>query len=303
MKSRTILPFEYAIIGYLSVLTIVILLFGRPLSMYYDELIMNILFSAIVLSMIRFMSSTDNNLIRFIRLLYPVALFTFFYRQTGGMMFIFFEEFQDLSLVSFEKAIFGLNPTLWIDKNLLNVWLTEILSASYMAYYLMIPVFMLVAFLKKKYNVVKDAQLAVCLTFFISYALFFCWPIEGPRYFLESQYINPIEGPIFRSIVEFIQLKGSVHGGCMPSSHVAVALVINVFCLKYFRRVGYLLLIINFGMVLGTFYGRYHYVSDVVVGAIIGIGVALIVIKYKFLFKNKSSITESIKAEKIKSVS
>lgn len=63
----------------------------------------------------------------------------------------------------------------------------------------------------------------------------------------------------------------AIHGGCMPSSHVAVALVSLVYILKYNRRWGMVCLLLVTMLCLGTVWGRFHYVSDVVGGVLIAL--------------------------------
>jgi len=303
MTKRRIYLFEYIIIAYLVILTALIFIFGRPLSQYFDELVANLIFATIVFASILLLHNTDRNLVRFFRLLYPAALFTFFYRQTGGLMFLIFPDFFDAQLTAFELSLFGVHPTFWIEHNVLNVWVTEILSLTYAAYYPMIPIYLFAIYFKRNYDIVKKSLAAICLTFFTGYLLFMLYPIEGPRYFFAGQYQYDITGPVFRQFVEFVQRTGSVHGGCMPSTHVAVAVVMNIFCLKYYRKAGIILLVINTGMALGTFYGRYHYVSDVVVGGLLGVCMTLLVMKFHDRFVPAKSITEEQSTEKIKSVS
>ncbi|MFZ5981035.1 MAG: phosphatase PAP2 family protein, partial [Candidatus Zixiibacteriota bacterium] len=116
--------------------------------------------------------------------------------------------------------------------------------------------------------------------FFISYILFFLYPIEGPRWFFAERYLHEITGPVFRPLVELVIDNAAFHGGCMPSSHVAVGLVILMFAFKYYRRAGWVLLPVNLGLAVATFWGRFHYVSDVVVGAAIGIFSTVFIWKY-----------------------
>jgi membrane-associated phospholipid phosphatase len=257
---------------------------------------MNLGFVLAVFLAIFFLNSDKDKITHFFRLLYPALLFTFFYRQTGGLMKLIFPEFLDYQLTAFEKSIFGVYPTFWIEQNVLNVWLTEILSGTYFLYYPMIGVYLLVLYFKKRFQLIKQSLTAIAITFFISYMLFYLYPLEGPRYFFEGQYMFDITGPIFRPMVELAQ-QGSVRGGCMPSSHIAVALVINIFFLKHFKKVGILLLINNIGMALGTFYGRYHYISDVVVGVVIGISVTWLTLRYYNRFDHPETIATESKQE------
>ena len=280
MTNIRLFLYDKIVLGYISLLTILILIFGRPLAIYAIPLLMNAVFAAVTVGIIYFLRNASGRTTLFIRLLYPAMLFTFFYEQTGHLMQLFSPEFLDGQLTEFEKAILGVNPTIWLDKNLINVWITEILMFCYGSYYLMILFFFIPVFLLKRYDIIRMSLTAICPTFFISYLLFMLYPIEGPRYFFANQFTTVISGPVFRPFVDLVISEGAVHGGCMPSSHVAVALVIMIFCLKYFRKIGIVLVPINIGLTLGTVYGRFHYVSDVIVGAVIGAAMTWLTMKY-----------------------
>jgi len=195
-------------------------------------------------------------------------------------MFLIFDRFHDAQLVALEKAILGVHPTLFIDRHLLHVWINEIFSFGYFSYYFMIPVFLVTLFIKRHYEIIKSFLTAACITFFLSYLLFFLYPIEGPRWYFAGRYVNPIEGPVFRKLVKLIIDKAAVHGGGMPSSHFGVALVILLYCFRYYRKAFWLLLPLNVGLAVGTFWGRFHYVSDVLVGGILGVAATLLVWQY-----------------------
>jgi len=303
MTKRRLYPFDIIIPAYTLLLSILIIIFGRPLSMYYEELAMNLGILAIVYLIVQFIGDSQDRVLRLFRFLYPAILFTFFYEQTGGLMKLFFPHFFDYQLVNFETAIFGIEPTLWLDRHLINTWITEILSLSYFSYYLLIPIYLIAMVFKKKYYEIRESLTAITLTFFASYLLFYLYPIEGPRYHFAGQYIHKITGPIFRPMVNFVIARGAVHGGCMPSSHVAVALVVLVYSFKYIRPLGYILLPLTIGLTFGTVYGRFHYVSDVVVGAAIGTLMTLLCFKYYSRFDAKFDLPEEKERKKVTVVS
>ncbi len=287
---KKLYPFDWLIIGYSLLMILLISILGKPFSQYIDEILFysSMIITAFLIS--NFIDENKNRVMALIRLLYPAVLFTFFYNATGGTMFLIFDKFLDYQLVAFEKSILGLNLTLYIDQNLLSVIPNEIFSFCYFCYYFMIPVYLIWLFIKKDDNILKESITAICLTFFFSYLLFFLYPIEGPRYHYADLFQNKIEGPIFRQLVEYIILNGAIRGGCMPSTHFAVALVINMFCFKYYRFFGWILLPINIGMAIGTFWGRYHYVFDVIIGGIIGILGTVFVWKYYGLWVNNKEL-------------
>jgi membrane-associated phospholipid phosphatase len=273
-------PVDWLVLGYCLLMAVVLILLGRPLSRYSDELIFYLAAAAITVLIVRYVDETCSRWHAFLRFLYPALLLTFFYRMTGGQMSLLFDRFFDNQVVWFEQTVVGLNPTLYIDQHLLNVWITEILSFCYFCYYLILPGFLIPVFLRRDDWILREYLAAACLTFFVSYLLFWLYPVEGPRWFLSTEYVNNVEGPLFRQLVAFVIDKAAVRGGAMPSSHTGAALVTLIFCFRYYRRAAWWLLPIVVGLALGTVWGRFHYASDVLVGAAIGAVAVWIVWKY-----------------------
>ena len=272
-------PFDKLIIGYCLLMIVLIAIFGRPVDAYFDEMAAFLLSALLAAFIPRFFDESDGRISAGFRLMYAAILFGVFYRATGGMMFLILDKFFDYQLVAFETALYGIEPTLYIDQNLLNPILNEIFSFTYFCYYLMIPVFLIGTFVKKDYDVIKRYLTAAIITYAVSFILFFLYPIEGPRWHFAGEYINSIDGYFFRNMVEFVIANGAVRGGCMPSSHIAIALIIMLFCFKHYRVWGWILLPIIIGLAIGTFWGRFHYVSDVYVGIAIGLAAYYLVDK------------------------
>jgi membrane-associated phospholipid phosphatase len=277
---RRLYPMDWTVIGYSLLMVCLIFIFGRPLVEYYDELTFYTFTMGMAVLIVYYLRDDRSRIEAFVRLLYPAILFTFFYRTTGGLMFLVFDRFYDFQLTGFEASILGAHPTLFIDRSWLNPWISELLSMCYFFYYPMIPVFLLVLFFKRKDEIIKSSVTAMSLTFFTGYMLFFLYPIEGPRWHFTSQYLHPVTGYIFRPAVDFVIANGAVRGGCMPSTHFAIALVILMYCYKYFKSVARWLLPVVVGLGLGTVWGRFHYISDVIVGGIIAVVCTLLVMQY-----------------------
>ena len=276
-SKKPIYLFDWFVIGYCFLMVILISIIGRSWNQYWDELSFYTGMAVLSYVITQYIDEDKNNLNRILRLLYPVMLFTFFYRATGGLMFLLFDNFFDSQIISLEKFIFGISPTHFIDQNLLSPWLTEPISFCYFSYYFMVPVFFIILYVKKDFEIIKNSMSAICLTFFLSYMLFFLYPVEGPRWVFAGQYINDIQGPVFRRLVEMVIENGAVRGGCMPSSHFGIALVITMYSFKFYRSKAWMITILTIGVAIGTVWGRFHYVSDVVVGGLIGLIVTLII--------------------------
>lgn len=264
--------FDRFVIGYCGIMIVLLLAIGRPFTEYVDEIISYLLLGGAAYLIATLVDEQRSRGWTFVRLMYPVIMFGLFYRLTGGTMLLVFDRFFDAQLTAFEKSIFGVNLSLYIDRHLLNVVVNEIISFCYFCYYLMIPGFTLYAFLKRDDAILKRMLAATTLTFFVGYFLFFLYPIEGPRWFFAGEYMNSIDGPFFREAVNYVIATGAVRGGCMPSTHTAVALIVLFYTFQLSRRAGWLLSPIVFGLAVGTVWGRFHYISDTIVGALIAVG-------------------------------
>ncbi len=299
--SPTVYPFDRLFIGYSLLMLLLIIAFGRPLVLYLDEIGFYAAMVALALVIIRYIDERQNRLAALVRLVYPALLFTFFYRATGSTVLMFFDHFFDPQLTAFERYLLGVNPSLYIDRHFTHlVWLNEIFSFGYFSYYFMIPGFLLLAFLKRHDRIIKSSMTAICATFYFSYLVFSLFPVESPRWFFAGRYVNDLFGSVFRPMVQFVVEVGGLRGGGMPSSHVAVALVIMIYCLKYYRRLGLVLVPVNLLLALGTVWGRFHYVSDVAAGILVGIVSVIIVWKFYDRPEQKSgdrAITRKLKVE------
>ncbi len=264
--------FDWIVLVYCGLMVALLFLIGEPLGEHSDEVVSYVALGMIALAIASFVDETKSRGHAFVRLLYPVFMFTFFYRLTGGTVFLLFDRFFDPELTAFERSIFGTNLTLYIDRHLLNVVVTEIVSFCYFCYYLMIPGFVLFAFIRKKDDTLRRFNAAATLVFFVGYLMFFLYPIEGPRWHFAGAYINDVSGPFFRAAVDFVIAMAAVRGGCMPSTHTAVAMIVWYYSYRVWPQTRWWLGLIVFGLTVGTVWGRFHYTSDTIVGALMAIG-------------------------------
>ncbi|MCX6834007.1 MAG: phosphatase PAP2 family protein [candidate division Zixibacteria bacterium] len=296
-------PVDWMVVGYSLLMVIIIAILGRPLSGYADEMIFYAAMAILALLIVRYVNETRSRWHAFLRLLYPALMITFFYRATGGQIFLLFDHFFDYQVVAWEQSLLGTEPTLFVDKHLLNTWCTEILSFCYFCYYLMFPGLLIALFRRREHRIIREFLAAACLTFFVSYLLFWLYPVEGPRWHLADQYLNEIKGPVFRQLVEFVINNAAVRGGAIPSSHTGVALIVMLFCFRYYRRVGWMLLPVVIGLAAGTVWGRFHYLSDVIVGAAIGAGAVWFIWHHSPLQIERIPVSDSPKIPRTQDVS
>ncbi len=175
-------------------------------------------------------------------------------------------------LVKIDVFIFGVEPTLWIQKWIVP-WFTDILSLAYLSYYFIPVVFVAVLYLKHRMAEFDRAIFILALGYYISFIGYILFPAVGPRYALTHLYSVPLEGSF---ITDFVRdtLNALEHNkrDCMPSGHTQIVLMILFLAYRYEKFLFYLFFPIICGLILSTVYLRYHYVIDLLVGGGLAIG-------------------------------
>jgi membrane-associated phospholipid phosphatase len=84
-------------------------------------------------------------------------------------------------------------------------------------------------------------------------------------------YTVPLNGYLFTWLGEWVRTSLQFPGGSIPSPHCAAATVMWAMAYRYHRPAFWLLLPMVSSLYVSTFYGRYHYVSDAVLGIATGV--------------------------------
>ena len=266
---------DRVILGYLIAFIVGLLLLGRGNPSWLPVVITHLgILAAVVWIIVRWRDRTTG-LTGLLRQLYPILLYPFFYNQAKHTTHWVHQGFMDHQVVAMERAVFGVDPNVWIQPvqtALVNEWM----MAGYFAYYLLLLILVLPFHVSGRTMDVRRILTATTITFVISYVGFALYPVEGPRYYLSLQFAQGLSGWAFVPLVNWIIAGAAFHGGCMPSSHAAVALVVLLWARRTRPGLARWLAPLVFTLFLATVWGRFHYVTDVVVGWAVGlIGFAL----------------------------
>ena len=183
----------------------------------------------------------------------------------------------DGALIAADYALFGVHPTVWMER-LISPALTTVLQFAYISYYF-IPVSLgVVLVVKGKHREFESALFGIVLCFYLSYIGYLLVPAIGPRFTLAPlQTIGLRAAPFIRGIQDFLNGMEQNKTDAFPSGHTAIALM----SLYYARQCGErklfgILLPVASALIFSTVYLRYHYVIDVIAGFILtGITIAL----------------------------
>ncbi|MBN2264364.1 MAG: phosphatase PAP2 family protein, partial [Candidatus Aminicenantes bacterium] len=147
----------------------------------------------------------------------------------------------------------------------------------YVFYVVIYPVLGGIIFFKRGEEANEDYLFQLGLVNLVCGWGFILFPVASPMYWdkVRPLLTEPLTAKFFGSVAEWIRANIHQPGGSIPSPHCAVATVMWVMARKYTRR-GFLWLApIMLSLYVSTVYGRFHYVSDMLIGIAVGLLVIL----------------------------
>ena len=211
---------------------------------------------------------------------YPLFIFIAAFEQIARLSLTFVPHWQDRFILRIESIIFPAAPTLWFNAHRGPI-LTELLEFGYFTFYWILPVVGGVLYEniwraspsevsspKQSFRIWMDATVLGYLVCYVTYLLF---PTEGPTHTQVVPSSNLTAAGPFHWLVLFIQRHGGVHGNAFPSGHIMASVVAYLAALRWRPRLGRRLTVPLLLMCIGAVYDGYHYVSDIVAGAVVGV--------------------------------
>lgn len=205
----------------------------------------------------------------------PILFVVLIYESLGDLI-QYLRPDVDPWLIRIDLFLFGVHPTIWMEKWIVP-WFTDIMSLAYVSYYFLPVVFVLTLYLKGRKLELDASIFILAFGYYLSFIGYILFPAIGPRYTLDPLYSVPLEGSF---ITDFVRdtLNTLEHNkrDCMPSGHTQIVLMVLYLTRRYERFLFYLFFPIICGLILSTVYLRYHYVIDLFVGIALAISCAII---------------------------
>ncbi len=273
--------FDRITILFFLVLDGFIVLFHMHLPHWYLSVLKHGLAVMLILIVIPWLEQRSRQpMVHFLRHWYLVFAYTFIYWDVGHYIHLIFPGFFDQTIIRLETWIFGISPNLWLQR-LDYPLLTELMQLAYASYWFTIPIGAAMFYFHKRYREYEVFLFTVSLTFFLSYLLFILVPATGPRIALADQITATYRGILLAPVIRRFVAHSGLVGGAFPSSHVAVAVVVLCFLWHYFPTTGRrIFLPIVIGLSLGTVFGQYHYLTDVIAGLAMGLLLGVYGVRY-----------------------
>jgi membrane-associated phospholipid phosphatase len=206
----------------------------------------------------------------FFRVLSVSIVLIYTYEAALRLMFIIWPTWKDQALINLERVIFGVQPTIWLQAFIFP-GLTEWMMFSYLSYFALYPTVSAVLYFRRGEDVMEKFLFLLCFNNIFCNALYLFFPVDNPMSTLGHLYTVPLKGYVFTAAGEYLRAHLMSAGGGMPSGHVAATLVMLLTVFRDDRRSFYALAPVGFSVILATFYCRFHYLSDSVMGLLAGL--------------------------------
>ncbi len=172
----------------------------------------------------------------------------------------------DSYLIKIDFALFGVHPTVWLER-VTFPWMVDVLALAYSSYYFLPVVLAVFLHFDKKHHELEHMFLAVTLGFFISYVGYLLVPAVGPRFTLTGQQAAPVKGLFWgNQILEFLTANEFNKRDCFPSGHTGITLIVLYYAFTHHKKLFAFMLPVGILLIMATVFLRLHYVIDVIAG-------------------------------------
>lgn len=195
----------------------------------------------------------------------PLLFLPLLHRQTGLLTRMFYSGTLDQKFIDFDKKHFPRIMNLHDENRANSFLLSEFLHLCYFSFYALIYGVPLYFYLHEEYNPFYQTVFVVLLLLFSCYFTHWLVPICGPRNLFEKIKDHRSQGFFFRLVHKVLE-DGSTHGTAFPSGHTGTAAVVLLITYHLHTPLFYSILPFGIGLIISTIYGRFHYVTDVLVG-------------------------------------
>jgi membrane-associated phospholipid phosphatase len=287
-RGAALKPADKVAIAYLVVITLLVLVFSYRVPWWQAFCAGHAILIAFIVLIARSLpvspspplppSSRHRLLAPFIRGWYPVVLIPITYKELTYLIPRLHPRDFDEALAALDYRFLGVHPTVWLERFTYTL-LTEVLQLTYSTYYFLPLVLGVVLWRRRSFEQFHFWVFIVVLGFYLSYLGYISVPVIGPRFLptiLEAQ-TKPLTGVwLFQSVRETLDRAEGITRDCFPSGHTALTLLVLYYARSFHRKVFWWLLPLGTGVIISTVYLRYHYVIDVVAGALLAVVIVLI---------------------------
>ena len=263
----------------LSFFSILALLFYPSVQGWWMLIIKNIVVGAVYLALVFSSEKIAKKFPRFFLRVVAVTLaYAYLFGAVDKLQLILQGQWLDAYVMDAEQYIFGVQPTLWLQ-HITTPPLTEWMMFAYVIYVPMYPMLCGLIYYLRGDVAMEDYLFTLGFTNILCDIGFILFPVAGPMATIGDLYTVPLKGYVFTFFGELMRSNVHFVGGNLPSPHTAAATIMWVMAYRYHRPTFYVLTPVVLSLYVSTFYLRYHFVTDAVVGIVVAF-IALLIVPF-----------------------
>jgi membrane-associated phospholipid phosphatase len=285
MTTRSLLkllsPVDVVSIGFLFFITTLNVIFHTRVEHWFLLVLVNIAATALIVTLAWLAETRKTKLLIGLHRWYCYPFVILVFKEIYLMVRPIHPIDYDQLFISIDYAIFGVHPTQWFAQFAHPV-LTEFLSLAYFSYYLTFIIVGVELYRRFPIREFDTGAFLLVYGFYLSYLGYFLLPAVGPRFTLHDFYAINQELPGFvitPFVRDFVNAGESVsfamadayqrvQRDVFPSGHSQMTLVCVYLAFRYRLPLRFVVAVLATFLIVSTVYLRYHYVVDLVGGAL-----------------------------------
>ncbi len=277
---RALWSTELMTLGLLLLYTLLDLYLFAEVTNPVGHVLTNLGVAAMVVGFAVWYERTGNRVAYFLRSFYVLPVIYLGYAEVHAYIPHLNPAIFDPVLAHWDRLIFGVDPTAWLQQFSSPI-LTEYLQIWYCLFHAMLVLPAVVFYLVGRERPFRIYAMTLMFGFYLSYVLYFIMPAIGPRFYTHDFwsmaqtlpgifFTEPIRAYINAAnhVVPGANPYAVVNRDCMPSGHTMMSLLCVLLAWRYDSRVKWIVTIGGASVILSTVYLWYHYLVDVMAGAV-----------------------------------
>src|SRR6185295_16955716 len=243
LASAGVNPGDIIVIAYLAIIVLLIILFSYQIDHWVLLCAAHLVVAALVILLAKFGSplrvsasprrpvapspplpvspSPSLPILRLFRGWYPLILIRLTYKELTYLIPQIHPRDFDVALAAIDYRMFGVNPTVWIDRFTCPP-LTEVFHLTYSTYYLLPVILGVVLWRKKRFDSFFFFVFVLMFGFYLSYLGYIAVPPLGPRFLssIAEAQAKPLTGVwLFQPVRQMLDRAEGITRDCFPSGH------------------------------------------------------------------------------------
>lgn len=180
----------------------------------------------------------------------------------------------DAALAAADAALFGGRDPIELLEPLISAPLSEWMAFSYSFYAFLFPLAVGTVFYRLGERGLEEVSTAVGFALLVAYVSYLLMPAVGPMFV--KKYTVPLELYWIRDVKEALMDRLRIPWDCFPSMHTCITLLLSFACWRHARGLFWATLPMVVTIPVACVYLRYHYVVDVLAGAVLFVAIAAV---------------------------